>query len=168
MPTQCLEPIRVELAHPEDAAAILEVHSAAVHQTAAAFYSEDIISSWARLPITSDRIERIRQRWIENPEHCIVVAKQNNRIIGFGFIDKNNELQGLYVHPDFGRRGIGGKMLAVLEQVAIPWGLLYLCVDASINAEVFYGQQGFEVIEYGTHQLASGQEMACVKMRKTL
>lgn len=160
--------IRIERAQPEDAAALLEIHVAVVHQTAAPYYSKEVINSWSRLPITSDQIEQIKQRWIENPDHRIVVARQNNKAVGFGMIDKNSELQGLYVHPDFGRCGIGAKILAALEQEAALLGLSYLKADASINAEAFYSKQGFEVIEYGIHRLASGQEMACVKMRKTL
>jgi ribosomal protein S18 acetylase RimI-like enzyme len=41
-------------------------------------------------------------------------------------------------------------------------------MDASLNAESFYRKHGFEIIEYATHQLTSGQEMACVKMWKIL
>lgn len=160
--------IRLESAEPEDAAAILEIHAAAVHKTAAPYYSEEVINSWSRLPITRDRIERVKQKWIENPDRRVIVARQNNDTVGFGMVDKNNELQGLYVHPDFGRGGIGAKILAVLEQEAVLMGLSYLKADASINAEAFYKKQGFEVIGYATHQLASGQEMTCVKMRKTL
>jgi len=78
----------IEPARPEDAAAILEIHAAAVHQTAAPYYSEEVINSWASLPITSERIERVKQEWIENPDHQIVVAKQSSQIVGFGFIDK--------------------------------------------------------------------------------
>lgn len=126
-----------------------------MHQTAAPYYSVEVINSWARLPITSDRIERIKQKWIENSDHRIVVAKQNNQTVGFGFINKNSELQGLYVHPNYGRCGIGAKILAVLEQEAISCGLSCLQADAS-------------VIEPGIHRLASGQEMSCIKMRKTL
>jgi putative acetyltransferase len=159
--------VKIEPGQPEDAAAILEIHAAAVHQTAAPYYPEEVINSWSR-PITSERIERVKQRWIENPDHRIVVAKQNNQTVGFGFIDKNNELQGLYVHPNFSRCGIGARIFAILEQEAILLGLSYLKLDASINAEAFYSKQGFKVIEYGIHRLASGQEMACVKMRKTL
>lgn len=36
--------IRLEPAQPEDAAAILEIHAAAVHQTAAPYYSEEVIN----------------------------------------------------------------------------------------------------------------------------
>lgn len=160
--------IRLEPAQSEDAAAILEIHAAAVHQTAAPYYSEEVINSWSRLPITSDRIERVKQKWIENPDHRVIVARQNNDTVGFGMLGKHNELQGLYVHPDFGRCGIGAKILAVLEQEAALLGLSYLEADASINAEAFYRKQGFEVIEPGVHRLASGQAMSCIKMRKTL
>ncbi|MBI4784513.1 MAG: GNAT family N-acetyltransferase [Oscillatoriophycideae cyanobacterium NC_groundwater_1537_Pr4_S-0.65um_50_18] len=160
--------IRIEPAHPDDAAVMLAVHADAVHQTAAPFYPAEVIQSWAPLPITSDRIQRVEQKWILNPEHRTVVSKHNGQVVGFGFIDKNSELQGLYVHPSWGRRGIAAKILAVLEQEAISLGLLGLQVDASINAEAFYSKQGFETIAHATYRLGSGQEMACVKMRKTL
>jgi putative acetyltransferase len=160
--------IRIEPAQAEDAARLLEIHAAAVHQTAAPYYSAEVINSWSRLPITSDRTERVKQRWIENPDQRVVVARQANQVVGFGMINKNSQLQGLYVHPNFGRCGIGGKILAALEQIAASLGLSYIKADASINAEAFYIKQGFEVIEYGTYQLGSGQEMDCVKMQKTL
>jgi putative acetyltransferase len=160
--------IRLEPAQPEDAAVILEIHAAAVRQTAASDYSEAVINSWARLPITRDQIERVQQKWIENPELRVIVARRNYDTVGFGMVGKDSELQGLYVHPDFGRCGIGAEILAVLEQAAAALGLLYLRVNASTNAEAFYRKQGFEFIEYGIHRLASGQEMACVKMLKTL
>lgn len=161
-------PIAIEPAKPEDAQALLEIHAAAVHQTAAPYYSQEILDNWSRLPITGDRIERVKQRWIENPDHRIVVAKHNSQVVGFGFIDSHSQLRGLYVHPDHGRCGIGADLLAALEQAALALGLKHLQADASLNAEGFYRKQGFGVIERGTHRLASGQEMACVKMRKAL
>jgi putative acetyltransferase len=159
--------IKIELAQAQDAAAIIEVHYAAVHQTARSFYSEDVINSWSR-PISHDRVERIKQV-VTNSDEWMIVARQNNLIVGFGsIVPNNNELRALYVHPSFGRCGIGAGILAVLEHEARSLGLSYLQMDASINAESFYRKHGFEIIEYASHQLASGQEMACVKMRKVL
>lgn len=132
--------VDIEPARPEDAAVILEIHAAAVHQTAAPYYTEEVINNWARLPITLERIKRVKQRWLEDPNRRVVVAKKSSQIVGFGFINKNNELQGLFVHPDFGRRGVGAKILAVLEQEALSLRLSYLEVDASINAEAFYSK----------------------------
>lgn len=159
--------IRIELAQPEDAAAIAETHYAAVHQTARSFYPEEVINDWSR-PVNPDRIERIK-RAIENPDEWMIVARQDNLVVGFGSIaSKGNQLLGLYVHPSFGRHGIGARILTALEREARSLELPYLQMDASINAEVFYRKHGFEVIEHATHKLASGQEMACVKMRKVL
>jgi len=160
--------IQLQPAQPEDAAAILEVHSAAVHRTAAAFYPAYIINSWARLPIEPDRVERVKQKWIKNPDRRTIVAKQKNQVVGYGCIDTTGEIQGLYVHPDYGRKGIGSGILAVLEQIAISLSILSLQVNAALNAEAFYRKQGFDVIEYSTHQLTSGQVMDCVKMQKSL
>jgi putative acetyltransferase len=159
--------IKIELAQAQDAEAIVEVHHAAVHQTAKSFYSEEVINSWSR-PISNDRVERIKQV-VEDSDEWMIVARQNNQVVGFGsIVAKDNELRALYVHPSFGRCGVGARILTVLEQEARLLGLPYLQMDASINAESFYRQQGFEIIEYATHQLTSGQEMACVRMRKVL
>ena len=159
--------IRIELAKKQDAAAIIEIHYAAVHQTARSSYSEEVVNVWSP-PLNSDQIDRIEQA-VENPEVWLIVAKQNDLIVGFGSISpKDNKLLTLYVHPSVGRRGIGARILTALEHEARSLGLSYLQMDASINAESFYRQHGFEIIEYATYQLASGQEMACVKMRKTL
>lgn len=159
--------IRIELAQIQDAAGIVKVHYAAVHQTAKLFYSEDVINGWSR-PIDNARIEQF-QRTVENPDEWLIVAKQNNLVVGFGsIVTKNNELRALYVHPSFGRRGIGAKILTILERQARSLELMYLQMNASINAEAFYRKHGFEVTEYTTHQLGSGQKMACVKMRKLL
>lgn len=161
------EQITIQPARSEDAVNILNVHYAAVHETAAPFYSKEVIQQWSP-PLNNSRIERMQQV-IENPDEWLVVAQKEERVIGFGSIVPNyNELRALYVHPTFARQGVGTRILAVLEQEAISLGLVYLQMDASINAEAFYIEHGFEVIEYGTHQFASGYKMACVKMRKTL
>ena len=160
--------ITIEPARPEDAAALLEIHAAAVHQTAAPFYSDEIIHSWSRLSFTPDRVKKVEERWIEDPKQYTVVARDGNRPVGFGFIGDNSELRALYVHPDFGRRGIGGKLMAVLEQAALDWGLSYLTADAALNAKAFYQKQGFEILGPSIFQLVSGPEMPCVKIRKNL
>ena len=72
--------IRFEPAAPKDAAAILKIHSAAIRQTAASYYSEDIINSWAR-PVTCDRIEQTRKQWIENPDHRMVWQNATTQLL---------------------------------------------------------------------------------------
>lgn len=159
--------IHIEPASAEDAIAIVKVHFAVVHQTAAPFYSEEVINSWS-CPISNERVERIR-RVIENSDELFVVAKVDGSVVGFGsVVAKNNELRGLYVHPAYGRRGIGAQLLEVLEQMALERGVPYLQMDASVNAEAFYIKQGYQAVASGVHQLATGLEMNCVKMQKML
>lgn len=159
--------VRIELAQTQDAATIIEIHYAAVHQTARSFYPQEVVNSWSR-PIDNNRLKYMK-RSIDNPDEWLIVAKHNNAIVGFGsIVPKNNQLGRLYVHPSFGRLGIGARILTTLENEARSLGLTYLQMAASINAEAFYRKHEFEITEYATHQLASGQKMACVKMRKTL
>lgn len=152
----------------EDARAILGIHYTAVRQTAASAYPPEVLAAWSRRPDDEKRIQSIKQRWIENPEHYSVVAKVSDRIVGFAFVNCSGEVQGVYVHPSFGRQGIGGRLLAALEAWAIAKGISQLFLDASLNAAAFYQSRGFEAVEYGQHRLNSGLLMDCVKMHKTL
>lgn len=160
--------IEIDLAKPGDAEALVEIHGLAVHQTAAPYSSQEILDNWSRRPVTGDRIERVRQGWIESPDRRVIVARGSGQVVGFGFIHKDGELQSLYVHPDYGRRGIGASILAALEREAIALGLTHLRLNASLNAEAFYRRQGFDVIGPGVYQLASGLEMPCTKLQKEL
>ncbi|WP_204141326.1 GNAT family N-acetyltransferase [Halomicronema sp. CCY15110] len=152
----------------EDARAVLGIHYAAVRLGAISAYPQEVVEAWSRRPDDDKRIQGIKKGWIENPEMYFVVAKVGDRIVGFGQIDTRGEVQGVYVHPIFGRQGIGGRLLAALEEWAIAAGIAQLHLDSSLNAQAFYQRNGFEVVEYGQHQLRSGLFMDCVKMRKLL
>lgn len=151
----------------EEVKSMRGVHYAAVRQTGAAVYPPEVLDAWSRRPDDEIRIEGMK-KWIESPESCFVVAKIGDRIVGFGQFVLDGELRAVYVHPAFGRQGIGGRLLAALEEWAITMGISQLHLDASLNAEAFYQRHGFEVVEYGQHQLRSGLLMDCVKMRKIL
>jgi N-acetylglutamate synthase-like GNAT family acetyltransferase len=99
----------------------------------------------------------------------ILVAEIDGRVAGFGsIVPKNRELRAVYVHPEHGRVGIGGRILAELETLARKHGMSELAMDASLNAEDFYAKRGFAVVEKGEHVLRGGARMSCVKMRKAL
>jgi len=150
-----------------DATAIIDVHFAAVHQTAASFYPRAVLDSWSREP-DEGRYEQIR-RATANGEELLVVAEDASGIVGFGSIMPTlQELRAVYVHPRAGRRGIGSRILIQLEQLAVDRGVFQLQLDASVNAEAFYRRAGYEIVERGVHRLSSGHEMACFKMKKSL
>jgi GNAT superfamily N-acetyltransferase len=150
-----------------DAVAIIDLHFAAVHRTASAFYSSEVLDSWSRQPDEA-RYQQIREV-IAKGDELVLVAEDDSRVVAFGsIVPRLRELRAVYVHPDAGRRGIGYQLLTALERVALERGAVELQMDASVNAEAFYRRAGYDVVERGTHRLRSGLQMACVKMSKRL
>jgi len=157
--------VGIRPAIPADAVAIIDLHFAAVHDTAAVSYPREILDEWSRSP-SEARYQRIREA-IANGEELFVVAETASGVVGFGSIlSSQEELHAVYVHPAVARRGIGSQILAELERLAIERGVRQLKLSASLNAEAFYRRAGYEVIERGVLRLSPDIEMACVKMKK--
>lgn len=161
------QPIHVRPAVDTDAEPIIHAHFVAVHQTASDFYTPEVLESWSRRP-DETRYQQIRQA-IAKGHELFLVAEGLSGVVGFGsIVPAANELRALYVHPRIARQGVGANLLVHLERLAVSRHCPYLQLEASINAEDFYRRHGYEVVERGVHRLASGHEMACVKMKKTL
>jgi putative acetyltransferase len=160
-------PIFVEIraATTADAVAVIDLHFAAVHDTAAGYYPPETLDAWSSRP-NAARYQRLRDA-IAKGEELFVVAETASGVVGFGSIlPSQEELHAVYVHPTVARRGIGSQILAELERLAIGRGLRQLHLSASLNAEAFYRRAGYEVIERGVLRLTPATEMACVKMKK--
>jgi putative acetyltransferase len=150
-----------------DAAGIIEVHHAAVHQTASSWYPPEILDNWSRQP-DEGRYQQMRNV-IADGDELVLVAEDVSGVCGFGaIVPRLSELRAVYVRPSVGRRGIGSGILASLEQLALDRGVSELQLDASINAETFYVRAGYEILSRGVHRLRSGHEMACIRMKKSL
>jgi len=162
-------PFQLRPGRPDDALGILTAQRSAIRQTAASAYSPVIIDEWAPAVIVNERVQTF-QRWIERGEELIVVATASvGEIIGFGsIVPTNSELRAVYVDAAYGGQGVGGALLARLEELARDAGLTELRMDASINAVPFYEANGFISLEPGEHIMSSGGSMACVRMRKVL
>lgn len=74
--------VQVRAAIPVDAEAIIQVHYAAVHETASAFYPPEIIEAWSRKP------DEARYQWmremITKVDVIVIVAEAEAGILGFG------------------------------------------------------------------------------------
>jgi putative acetyltransferase len=158
--------VEVRRAVPADAEAMLRAHHAAVHRTAKAWYSPEILEAWgAKLEDSYDQL----QAEIADAGRIVLVAEADAHVAGFGMVvPSDRELRAVYVHPDHGRRGVGTAILKELEALAIARGVERLDLVSSLNAEAFYSRHGYEVLERTVHRLRSGHEMACVKMVKNL
>lgn len=156
-PTALVPVIRPAVA--ADAAAIVAVHHAAVHRSAAAAYPRETLDAWSGPPGEA-RFRRMRE---------VIAEVEGSRIVGFGeVIPRLEELRSLYVDPDAGGRGVGTRLLAALERLAVERGLARLTLNSSVNAEGFYRRAGYATLERGVHRLGSGHELACVRMVKAM
>jgi hypothetical protein len=85
--------VRLESARPQDAEAMLTVHHAAVHGTAAHFYEPEIIEDWGS-PICPENVEGLAQRILIGEEEAVVARDASGDVIGFGSIVNDPALGG--------------------------------------------------------------------------
>jgi N-acetylglutamate synthase-like GNAT family acetyltransferase len=145
-----------------------------VRNTAAPWYSTEIVDAWAAR-LTEENVKRVRQETTDS-SMIVVVGEVDSVVAGFGMavpgfgmaVPADAMLRAVYVHPEYGRRGVGTAVLAKLEEVASQQGVAELSLFSSLNAEMFYAKHGYAAIDRTVHRLRSGQEMACVKMAKRL
>lgn len=165
-----LDNMKIRRANPtaqQDAQGILEVHRRSIHGIAASFYSVEIIAEWGSLPITPEMIARFIESKAKG--EIIYVAEVFGKIVAFSeVVPENDELRAVYVDPDFGRLGLGAKLLKAVEIEAKNAGCEKLWLHSSINAKDFYEHSGYIVIKPEEHTLPSGRKMPCFAMEKHL
>lgn len=146
----------------EDREAIWRVHGRAIRETCASHYPPEVLQIWAgglRADKYAEAIERYE----------FFVAEEDGEVVGFGELGPEaGEIQGLYVSPDVGGRGVGWKLLCTLEETARAHGLGSLRLTASLNAVAFYERAGYSPAGELTKTLAPGVERASVRMFKAL
>jgi putative acetyltransferase len=157
--------VTVRFAEAGDVSAILAAHRAAVLNTASTSYSDDVLRGWAP-PLDPERIQQMSEN-IAARDQVTLVTEVDHQVVGFGvIIPLESELRALYVHSDYGSRGVGGAIICELERLAKDRGLKLLWLAGSLNAESFYARRGYEVVRTGEHTLQSGVRMPCRYMRK--
>jgi putative acetyltransferase len=120
--------------------AVAEIFHAAVHQTAACFYSSEQLDAWAPTPID---YEQWRARCeLKRPFICL----RPGQVVGFIELDTNGHIGCHYVHPDHNRQGYGSALLAHAIKTALDAGLMRLYVEASHVAKGLYLKHGFQVV----------------------
>lgn len=154
--------VLIRRAGTEDCEGIWRAHIAAIEGSAASHYSPEVIRIW----VGRTKPEKYLNA-IENLD--FFVAEEGELIIGFAVMNlQDKEVQGLYVDPNFGRRGLGLKLMQTLENRACESGLESLQLFSSLNAVAFYERLGYEAREHLIHKLNDKVERACVRMEKKL
>jgi hypothetical protein len=77
---------------------IMRVHYDAIHETAAPFYSPEILDSWHPPGAPGQDPKRLLASWAAGEE--MVVATVGDAVVGFSsIVAKDSELQSVYVDP---------------------------------------------------------------------
>jgi N-acetylglutamate synthase-like GNAT family acetyltransferase len=153
--------ITIRRAEQEDRESIWTIHTRAIEELCASHYHRDELQSW------SEVLKPIRyQAAISND--IFFVAEEDHSIVGFGhLIQKSGDVEAVYVSPDHARRGIGTRLLDVLEGEGRKSGLSSLQLWATLNAVPFYQSAGYQAQELEKYLLAFGR-VTCVYMTKEL
>lgn len=124
-----------------DAAATWEVFHAAVRRTARAHYSSEQVAAWAPNEVDADRWARRRAAaWT-------LVAVNGEQVAGFADLTDAGELDMLFVHPDYARRGVATRLVAAVVAEARQRGLSRVEVRASRVLQPLLERLGFVLDE---------------------
>ena len=77
-------------------------------------------------------------------------------------------IRAFFVHPEWARRGIGGRILRACETAAAAEGFRRLELVATLPGEPLYAAMGYHGIEPVCIPMSGGLELPCVRMGKDL
>ena len=93
-----------------------------------------------------DRTYEYIKQTLENPNNHTLLAKSNNRIIGFAQLEIHNKtgtIRHLYILPGFEGNSIGTQLFNLMKEIAIQVELDKLLVESTLNAITYYEKLGF-------------------------
>jgi len=127
-------------------------------------YNNDQIEAWA----SNIENNTNQQRWIDTlTQQFVLVAQQNDKIVGFATLDKGNYIDFLYVHKDHQRQGIADKLYTDIENEARRQQQTVLTSEVSKTARPFFEKVGFEVLKKQT-VVRQGVKLTNFKMKKKI
>ncbi len=101
-------------------------------------------------------------------ETILLAEDRHRQLLGFACLCMYRpEIYGLYVHPDFMRRGIGSQLLNAIEKIAIERKVKVLNVLSSIEAVDFYRKNGY-TSQYQTGFSKALVWIPCQRLKKQL
>jgi len=94
------------------------------------------------------------------------VLTDGDVLIGTGCYD-NNHITGVYVLPDYQKRGCGSQIMNELEaEIAKKYDTVFL--DASLSAVFLYEHRGYRTVRHGLYELENDVKLVYEMMEKKL
>ncbi len=154
--------VTIRTADERDLDAIWRVHAAAIERTCAAHYPAEVIDAWV------ERLKPESYRGVVR-RGVVVIAEEDGKVVGFGQLDlPAGEVQAVYVSPDAQSGGVGGALLAYLEDAAARAGVTVATLKATLNAESFYAERGWRATGRHLNKITQRIGLTCIAMEKRL
>ncbi len=77
-------------------------------------------------------------------------------------------IRAFFVHPDWARRGIGGRIITECESAALAAGFSAIEIIATLPGVPLYQHFGYETVERFQIPLADGVDLPLARMKKTI
>ena len=155
MPTQ-------RRAEPAELPALWELRTRAIRAGCAGHYPPHVIDTWcaAAAPATIATLIAAGGALVE---------EEKGLVIGYVILDlETGEVDAAFVDPAWQGRGVGQRLLAALETLALRHGLCRLFVSSSLNAAPAYERAGYVALRRERYPHRSGVELESVFMEKIL
>lgn len=120
---------------------VLTIFSETIKSTCKRDYSEEQIKVW--VSSINDK-EKWKNKIINQ---FFIVVEFENRMVGFGSLEKGDYIDLMYVHKDYLRKGIANRIYQKLKEEAQKNGNKELTSDVSKTARSFFEKAGFVVIK---------------------
>ncbi|ACB95538.1 GNAT family N-acetyltransferase [Beijerinckia indica] len=146
---------------PSDAPVLAGLFQASIEELAAEDYDEAQCAAWAS---KADDEAAFGQGLQQN---LTLIATVDGAPAGFISLKGKEDLDMLYVHPDFARQGVAGVLLSAIEKLAAARGAKKLDVEASDTAKPFFDKHGFVADHRNTVEI-EGEWLGRTHMHKNL
>jgi GNAT superfamily N-acetyltransferase len=124
----------------DDAAAACEVLRRSIAELCAADHHNDpaILGRWL-----ANKTPEIVASWIAKPGNSLLVAVEQDTILGVGSVTDAGEITLNYVSPDARFRGVSRALIGALEDLAMQRGNVRCHLTSTETARGFYRDVGY-------------------------
>ena len=136
--------INYEKAKLSDNEEIYTVMQTSARELARKAYNDQLKNTFDKFYI--DKTPDYIRQTLKNQHSYTLVAKYNNRIIGFiqiNFHNKIGNVSHLYILPGYERNSIGTQLFCLVKERAVQLNIHKLHIESTLNAVSYYEKIGF-------------------------
>jgi adenylate kinase family enzyme/GNAT superfamily N-acetyltransferase len=152
---------RIRLYRASDADRVLCVFRDAIRVRGPEQYDDRQVAAWAAAADDPPTFHKRLKRGFT------VVAEWDKHAVGFAQLFPSDVVEMMYCDPGHAHGGVGGQLLAALEQRAVSLGHIILDTKASLLSRPFFEKHGYHALELET-VTRGGVAIPRMPMRKLL